>query len=518
MSTPITYLTRRAWQSAVALLAVVALWAGGAVAGAPARAAQEAAGDLIPPARNVRVVDVADRAVTVAWDPPQPDTGLGGYQVLRDGNRVGRTGPDVRTFTDRGLNVATEYRYSVVTEDVNGQAHYESLPVHARTTGTVPPPPADPVKMGVFHEKGGHLRGFHVKDLVTSGTAAKLSHLTYAYGAVHGGQCAVGDTYESLERAHQAGESVDGRADTWDQPLRGHLNQLRKLKERQPGLKVLWSFGGPEYTGGATSGFAQALQDSAGFAASCVRLLDDPRWAGLFDGIDLSWRFPDACYHGCDSPGPASLGNLTRAFRTALGADRPLTVTIEGRGASGRAFPTIDFQGAEPYATWFNLAGFDYYTSTEPDRKNRTAPHAVLRDESWDGSFGNNAHSRLRQLTARPVHPNKLVLGVPTHAWGWEGVRDPGPPTYANGPAPGMYENGREDYRLIKTRCPNPVAFSGTAYAHCGNQWWTYDTPASVATKAAYVKSYGHGGMYLSDLRGDTADGELASALARGLG
>ncbi|MEU9604979.1 glycosyl hydrolase family 18 protein [Streptomyces sp. NPDC048057] len=508
MNTPIAHVIRRVRRSAVALLSVVALWAGVAVGGASAQAAPAAPGDLVPPARNVRVVDVADRAVTVAWDPPQPDTGLGGYRVLRDGHRVGRMGPDVRTFTDTGLNVATEYRYSVVTEDLNGQGQYESLPVHARTTGTVPPPPAHPVKMGVFHEVGSHQRGFHVKDLVTSGTAAKLSHLTYAYGAVRNGQCAVGDAYESLERTHQAGESVDGRADTWDQPLRGHLNQLRKLKERQPGLKILWSFGGPAYSGGATSGYAQAFGDPAGFAASCVRLLDDPRWAGLFDGIDLAWHFPEACYHSCDSPGPAGIGTLARAFRTAFGADRPVTVTLDGRGSKGQGMRDTDFPGAEPHVNWFNLAGFDYYTSTDPNGRHSTALPAALEI----------AHLDLRDLTARPVHPNKLVLGVPTHAWGWEGVRTPEPWSPASGPAPGTYENGREDYRLIKTRCPNPVAYSGTAYAHCGNQGWSYDTPTSVTTKAAYAKSYGLGGMYLSNLRGDTADGELASALARGLG
>jgi GH18 family chitinase len=38
--------------------------------------------------------------------------------------------------------------------------------------------------------------------------------------------------------------SVDGEADREDQPLRGHFNQLRKLKTKHPHNQVLPSLGG----------------------------------------------------------------------------------------------------------------------------------------------------------------------------------------------------------------------------------------------------------------------------------
>ncbi|MEU5975905.1 fibronectin type III domain-containing protein [Streptomyces sp. NPDC047315] len=116
-----TLITPRAGRSAVALLVAVALWAGVLVGGAtPAYA--------VPAATNVRAAAVTDRTVTVAWDAPVPGTDVVGYRVLRDGHDVGRTQPGVLTFTDRGLNVATEYRYSVVAEAPPGQNQYESLP------------------------------------------------------------------------------------------------------------------------------------------------------------------------------------------------------------------------------------------------------------------------------------------------------------------------------------------------------------------------------------------------------
>ncbi|NED82535.1 chitinase, partial [Streptomyces sp. SID11233] len=68
--------------------------------------------------------------------------------------------------------------------------------------------------------------------------------INYSFGNVTGGKCVMGDSYAATDKAYTADQSVDGVADTWDQPLRGNFNQLRKLKAKHPGLKVLWSFGG----------------------------------------------------------------------------------------------------------------------------------------------------------------------------------------------------------------------------------------------------------------------------------
>ncbi len=98
-----------------------------------------------------------------------------------------------------------------------------------------------------------------------------------------------------LLRGHRPGdtaaESVDGIADTWDQPLRGNFNQLLKLKKKHPGLKVLWSFGGWTWS----SGFGEAAKNPAAFAQSCYDLVKNSKWAGVFDGIDIDWEYPNAC-------------------------------------------------------------------------------------------------------------------------------------------------------------------------------------------------------------------------------
>jgi chitinase len=54
---------------------------------------------------------------------------------------------------------------------------------------------------------------------------------------------------------------------------------------------------------------------------------------------------------------------------------------------------------------------------------------------------------------------------------------------------------------------------AGTAYAYCGGQWWSYDTPSTIAGKMTYKKNQGLGGAFFWELSGDTSNGALITAL-----
>jgi len=105
--------------------------------------------------------------------------------------------------------------------------------------------------IGYYTEWGVYARNYHVKNVQTSGSASKLTHINYAFGNVTEGKCALGDTYADYDKFYDAASSVDGKSDTWDAgALRGNFNQLRKLKKMHPGLKVIFSFGGWTWSGG----------------------------------------------------------------------------------------------------------------------------------------------------------------------------------------------------------------------------------------------------------------------------
>ncbi|GAB7190015.1 PQQ-dependent sugar dehydrogenase [Kineococcus sp. NUM-3379] len=73
--------------------------------------------------------------VTLTWDASRDDTGVRGYDVLRDGVRITTlTGsPPPTRFTDAGLAAGTAYSYSVAARDARGNT---SAPALARTATT----------------------------------------------------------------------------------------------------------------------------------------------------------------------------------------------------------------------------------------------------------------------------------------------------------------------------------------------------------------------------------------------
>ncbi|MFE4642899.1 glycoside hydrolase family 18 protein, partial [Streptomyces sp. NPDC056730] len=346
----------------------------------------------------------------------------------------------------------------------------------------------------------------HVKNIATSGSAAKLTHINYAFGNVTGGKCVIGDSYADYEKAYTADQSVDGVADTWDQPLRGNFNQLRKLKAQHPGLKVIWSFGGWSWSGG----FTEAAKNPAAFAQSCRALVEDPRWADVFDGIDIDWEYPNACGLTCDSSGRDAFRNLASALRGEFGSDL-VTAAITADGSDGGKIDAADYAGAAQYLDWYNPMTYDFFGAFAA--QGPTAPHSPLTSYPGIPTEGFNSDAAITKLKGLGVPSEKLLLGIGFYGRGWTGVTQKEPGGTATGAAPGKYEAGIEDYKILKTSCPANGTVGGTAYAFCGNQWWSYDTPATIAGKMAYKNQQGLGGTFFWELSGDTTDGELIKSI-----
>ncbi|MFD0223975.1 glycosyl hydrolase family 18 protein [Streptomyces hirsutus] len=469
-------------------------------------------GDAAPSAPGTpSASNVTDTSVRLSWSAATDDKGVKNYDVLRDGAKVATvTGT---SYTDSGLRKGTDYSYSVQARDTADQTGPVSGSVRVRTTGNTeePPPTGDKVKLGYFTEWGVYGRNYHVKNLVTSGSAAKITHINYAFGNVTNGQCKLDDAYAATDKAYTADQSVSGAADTWDQPLRGNFNQLRQLKAKYPHIKVLYSFGGWTYSGG----FGQAAQNPAAFAKSCKAVVEDPRWADVFDGIDIDWEYPNACGLTCDTSGPAAFRNLSQALRAEFGKDYLVTAAITADGSSGGKIDAADYGGAAQYLDWYNVMTYDYFGAFDKDGP--TAPHSPLTSYNGIPQDGFNSAAAISKLKAKGVPASKLLLGIGFYGRGWTGVTQAAPGGAATGPAPGTYEAGIEDYKILKNSCPATGTIAGTAYAHCGGNWWSYDTPATIGGKMSWAKSQGLGGAFFWEFSGDTANGELATAIDSGL-
>ncbi|WP_030579819.1 glycosyl hydrolase family 18 protein [Streptomyces globisporus] len=386
--------------------------------------------------------EVTDTSVKLSWSAATDDKGVKNYDVLRDGAKVATvTGT---TYTNTGLTAGTDYSYAVQARDTADQTGPVSGSVSVRTTGGGGEQPGgDKINLGYFTNWGVYGRNYHVKNLVTSGSAAKITHINYAFGNVQNGKC------------------------------------------------------------------------TAAFAQSCYDLVEDPRWADVFDGIDLDWEYPNACGLTCDTSGPAAIKTMADAMRAKFGPNNLVTAAITADGSSGGKIDAADYGGAAQSFDWYNVMTYDFFGAWAA--KGPTAPHSPLTSYAGIPQQGFTSADAIAKLKAKGVPAKKLLLGIGFYGRGWTGVTQSAPGGTATGAASGTYEAGIEDYKVLKSSCPATGTIAGTAYAHCGTNWWSYDTPATIGSKMTWAKNQNLGGAFFWEFSGDTSNGELVSAINNGL-
>ena len=383
--------------------------------------------------------------------------------------------------------------------------------------------------IGYFSSWGIYARNYHVKTIVTSGSAEKLTVINYAFAGPFDGRCILADPQADLHRIYGKADSVNGQGNGPD-AVRGHFGQLMHLKELYPNLKVLISIGG--WTLSADFSDAALPENRGAFVASCVDMfihgnlpgLDPGAAAGLFDGIDIDWEYPAAPGRRGNTYRPEDTGNFTALlaeFRRQLDEiDPKLLLTIAAPAGRDR-YSLMELDRIHPYLDWINVMAYDYHGTWEPrGPTNFPAPlYTSPRDPTADQEL--SADASIRAYLQAGVPPDKLNLGVPFYGRGWTGVTDAGNGLYqvAEEPSAGLFEAGVNDYGVL--RALDAPGFhdpeSGSFWTFDGSTFWSFDDPEVMALKAAYVTQKGLGGVMFWELAGDTRDGELIHAIFEGL-
>ncbi|MDR6842946.1 chitinase [Pseudoxanthomonas sacheonensis] len=486
---------------------------------------------------------VTSSSVTLTWTASTDNaggSGIAGYDVYRNGSLVGS--PTGVGYTDSGLSAATAYSYRVRARDNAGNASAQGTQISAMTNSGGGG--GGKRVLGYFTQWGIYGRNYRVKNIDTSGSAAKLTHINYAFGNVRNNICEVGltipsneatgaggDAFADYTKAFSAAESVSGAADTWDQPLRGNWNQLKQLKAKYPNIKVLISLGGWTWSRGFAS--AARPENRVAFVSSCVNAYirgnlpvtdgagGTGAAAGVFDGIDIDWEYPNACGLQCGgAEDRANFTALLAEFRRQLNLVRPGLLLTIAPGAGVDKIAATDPGQYHQYLDFINVMTYDFHGAFEP----RTNHHSALFASPNDPSTGNvkfyNSNDAIEAFLALGVPASKLNLGIGFYGRGWTNVANVNNGLYQTGSAaPGTYEAGNEDYKVLKDR-PGTIYTDANARAtwkYDGNTFWSYDTPAMVTEKMNYVKVQNLGGAFFWEFSGDDAQGTLAKTVGNGL-
>ena len=353
---------------------------------------------------------------------------------------------------------------------------------------------------------------FNVKNLVTSHTARKLTHLTYAFGAVANNQCALTDIYADIQQVFTADTSVDGRNDSSaPMALHGNFQQLAELKRQYPKLKIIMSI----QTSAAAFSEAAQPENRKAFVTSCMNMFIkgnfDPSvkpLPGLFDGIDIDWEYPVAS-------DAQNLIAMFQEFRRQFAEVRPNLILTMASPAGSWAYDPIPLAAVSKELTFFNLMTYDYNGPWQ----NTTGPVAPMSESPLDPIPDDYTIERTVQgYFAAGVPPSKIVLGVPFYGYGWEDVPDVNQGQFQPGTP---VDQGGDAYSYIVTLMPVYKQYrdpkTDVVWLFNGNEYWTYDDPETIHVKMDYAWKKKLLGAMIWSLDNDTPDGQLMNAVYDGL-
>ena len=525
--------------------------------------------DTVPPTApgNLRAGTVTSSTVQLSWDAATDNNRVAAYDVYQGSTLAATVPADARTTTLVGLAPATAYTFTVKARDLADNASPASNAVTVTTLEAVGN--GGYAKVGYFVQWGIYGRQYFVKNLDTSGAAAKLDVINYAFGNIDPANLTclngvtkgttqdpedpnqgdgAGDADADYGRAFPAAQSVNGQADDGWGKLRGNFNQLKELKAKYPNLKVVMSLGGWTYSK-YFSDVAATDASRKKFVQSCIDMyikgnLPETEGAGgpgvaagIFDGFDLDWEWPGSPDghpgNHWSSSDKANFTALIAEFRKeldALGGDHKL-LTAFTPADPNKIAAGWDLAQVSKNLDIENIQGYDFHGSGSDNswEPNRTGDQANLYPDPnspYPNDFSID-HAVQTYLDAG-VSPRKLTIGLPFYGRGWQQVGDGGAHgewQSANGAAPGQFaeEAGTRGYNNLITGVPgltvyhNDQTVATYGYTGAGGQWWSFDDAWSIGKKAQYIKSKHLLGAMIWEMSGDTPSGSLFSALTTGL-
>lgn len=310
--------------------------------------------------------------------------------------------------------------------------------------------------------------------MVDSFPVEKLTHIIFSFAHLKGNELHINNARDSAT-----------------------LQELVKLKRKNPALKVLISLGG--WSGCATcSDVFSSKKGRKDFAISAKQLCK------YFeaDGIDLDWEYPAIegfPGHKYQSADKENFTKLVKRLRKILGKKQELT--FAAGGFKQYIDSSIQWKKVMKKIDFVNLMSYDLVSGYASE----TGHHTALYSTPQQFESTNQA---VNQLIRFRVPKNKIVIGAAFYGKVWENVADSLNGLYQNGKYIGniMFRNFDRQMSADSGFVYHWDSVAKAPYSYNAEKklFVTYDDKKSIALKTKYAIDHHLGGIMFWELAYDS--------------
>ncbi len=282
----------------------------------------------------------------------------------------------------------------------------------------------------------------------------------------------------------------------WDDPFSNLFQELRKIKETYPSLRINLSIGGWGVDGFSDIGFYKELRER--FVNNVINWVEKYD----FDGVDIDWEYP-VSGGGVIKSRPSDRENFTlimQELKNSLDAikdktGKNYTLSFAGGGFS-EYLNWIEPSKLSKIVDYVNIMAYDFYG----EWSKTTGHHANLYRSAYqpDNLSVDNA---VNEYIDAGFQPERIVVGVPFFGKVWEGVKNQNHGLYQRY-TKALYQDGigYDDILNLIPFYSLKKYWDETAKApflYNGDVWISYDNKDSLKLKINYIKESNLGGVMI---------------------